>query len=115
MSRRARSRRPRSVGEVLPGVVRRLRLTGAVEEQRALDRWAGAVGERIARHTEASSLENGVLVVLVDSPAWLTQLTYLKSELLTRLAPMLTKGTLRDIRFRLAGARPGPAGGRREG
>ncbi len=105
MSKRAGSKRLRSVGDVLPTVVKRFRLGDAVQQQRAAEVWRETVGDKIARHAEPASLERGVLVVFVDSPAWLTQLTYLKPELLRKLAPRLKKGALRDLRFRLGASR----------
>lgn len=48
------------------------------------------------------------MVVAVDSPAWLTQLTFLKPELLKKVAGRVGKGRVSDLQFVLARA---PRGG----
>ena len=48
-------------------------------------RWETIVGEEIAQHAEPRSLRDGVLVLVVDQPAWAAQLRYLAADLLARL------------------------------
>ena len=90
----------------MPKVVKQLSLNGVVQEQKLLQAWPQVVGERIARHTQALSVNRRILVVAVDSPGWMMQLTFLKPELLRKLAPRAKKDELRDIRFVLGGGRP---------
>jgi len=87
------------LGEVVPGVLRDLGLDRELEIQRLLDVWPELVDEKIASHTRATALERGVLVVVVDSPIWMTELRFLKGLLLKRLAPRCRTGMVRDIRF----------------
>ncbi len=100
--RRGRSRKFHRLGEVLPRVMKRLNLDRVVQEQRVVEVWPEVVGEKIAQHTRATSMQRGVLLVLVDNPGWMTQLTFLKPELLRKLAPRARKGIVKDIRFRLS-------------
>ena len=99
MSKRGRSGKFTSVGQALPGVLRRLRLMRVVEGQRLVDAWPGVAGKKIAQHTRALSFEKGVLTVAVDGPAWMNQLRFLKPQLMRSLAPKITRGRLKDIRF----------------
>ena len=48
--------------------------------------WPALVGEAVAAHARPRSLRHGTLVVVVDDPAWATQLQWLEADLLTRLA-----------------------------
>lgn len=57
--------------------------------QRLWQVWRQVVGEGIARHTEPVTLEDGILVVRVDSSAWVTQLNFMREPLLEALAARL--------------------------
>jgi predicted nucleic acid-binding Zn ribbon protein len=88
-------------------VLRKLRLDRAVAEQPAVAAWAEVAGEAIVRHARARSIEDGVLVVVVDNAGWKTQLTWLKPQLLTRLNARLGRRIVRDIRL-VSGGDRGP-------
>jgi predicted nucleic acid-binding Zn ribbon protein len=66
--------------------------------------WPDLVGAGVAGHSRPRSLRDGVLVVAVDEPAWATQLRWLESDLLARLAEALGDGVVRAIEVRV---RPG--------
>jgi len=92
---------PRLVGAPLDRLMRHL---GApkVETVRSLfDRWPDAVGEQVASQASPVSLKDGVLVVGVDDPAWATQLRFLESELLERLAAEFGPGEVTSIEVRV--------------
>ena len=56
-------------------------------------RWDEAVGEQVAQHVKPVKLDDGVLVVEVDDPAWATQVKF--------LGPMITERLLAvaDVRI----------------
>lgn len=83
----------------MPVVLRQLGLDRELEVQRLLDAWPELVDAKIAAHTRAVELEKGLLVVVVDSPVWMTQLRFLKGHVLKRIAPRFRAGLVRDIRF----------------
>jgi predicted nucleic acid-binding Zn ribbon protein len=92
---------------VLPKVVKSLKLQEVVAAQPAVMNWAKIAGEKIAQHSRAVSIEQKTLLVIVDSPAWMMQLTYLKPELLRKVRARIGKGLVEDIRFVLGrGAEP---------
>ncbi|UCG43437.1 MAG: DUF721 domain-containing protein [candidate division WOR-3 bacterium] len=97
--RRGRSKRFRRVGQVLPAAVKRLGIDKFIDEERVLELWPKAAGADIAQHTRALSLERGTLRIAVDSPAWMTQLIYLKPQLMRKLTGMAKRRTIKDIRF----------------
>lgn len=49
-------------------------------------RWDEAVGPQIAAHVKPVKLDEGVLVVEVDDPAWATQVKFLSTTITERLA-----------------------------
>jgi predicted nucleic acid-binding Zn ribbon protein len=97
--RRARYTKFRRIGEVLPKVVKSLRLTESVAAQPAVSSWPEMVGAAIARHSRAVSVEKQTLVVVVDSPAWMAQLKYLMPDLLRRIDARVGKGRVKEIRL----------------
>jgi predicted nucleic acid-binding Zn ribbon protein len=66
--------------------------------------WAEVAGEGVAAHARPRSLRHGVLVVVVDDPAWATQLRWLESDLLARLATVAGEGFVTEIQVRVRGA-----------
>ena len=72
-------RGPRKVGESIeqlrPG-------STALSDLQA--RWSDIVGDTFAAHVRPLKLAGGTLVIAVDDPAWVTQLTYLEGDLVTR-------------------------------
>ena len=49
-------------------------------------RWDEAVGAQVAAHVKPVKLDEGVLVVEVDDPAWATQVKFLTPTITQRLA-----------------------------
>ncbi len=99
MSRQARYRKFRSVGSVLPRVLKGLRLDKALAAQPAVTAWPEIAGARMAAHTRAVDVDGSTLVVVVDSPAWNAQLRFLKPQLLKKIEGRVGKGLICDIRF----------------
>lgn len=66
---------------------------------RAVTDWPELVGEAVARHSEAIGVMDKTLLVVVDSPAWMTQLAFLKDQLLEKVDKHIGPGRLTDIRF----------------
>jgi predicted nucleic acid-binding Zn ribbon protein len=98
---RGKSRKLEPVGGLFAGMFEKLGLSEAVAEQRALVVWAGVVGEKVAAHTQAWSISNGELLVLVDAHAWTQELTFLKPDILRKLNEALGGPVVKDIRFTL--------------
>ncbi|WP_419842424.1 DUF721 domain-containing protein [Candidatus Poriferisodalis sp.] len=74
---------PRPISDSLKAVA-----AGFGSRGRALDlhrRWAAAVGETIAAHSRPERLESGRLTVVVDDPAWATELRYHSARILSAL------------------------------
>jgi len=63
--------------------------------------WAGIVGGNVADHSEPVRVARKTLTVRVDHPAWMHELTFLKPQMLQRIAACLSSGLVNDIRFEL--------------
>lgn len=66
---------------------------------RAVTDWPALVGAAVARHAVAIGVMDKTLLVVVDSPGWMTQLAFLKDQLLEKVARHIGPGRLTDIRF----------------
>ena len=93
----ARGMNPLSV--VLEQTLKKLQLTDAALEARALLLWPELVGEQMARASEARTVRGGVLEVTTRSSAWNQEFSFQKTHLLRRLKERLGKEVIRDIRF----------------
>jgi predicted nucleic acid-binding Zn ribbon protein len=100
------SRDPRPIGEEIERVLRSRGWQQRLLAARVVARWPDVVGEAVAVHCQPRGLEDdGTLLVVADSAAWATQLSYLRSALLDRLATIVGPGLVKQVHVRTDGAR----------
>ena len=93
--------KPAPIGEVIQGLFERM------EKERGLSRedidgtWKELVGEKGFGHSKPASLRKGVLLVRVDSSAWLQDLVMRKRALLKGLKRVLGKDRISEIHVRI--------------
>jgi len=81
-----RKRAPAKVGDVLASVLQQAGLTDRVAQAAVIPEWPTLVGAQIATVTEPLLLQqDGTLVVMVKTHAWMQELTLLEPELLRSL------------------------------
>ncbi|MDQ8163407.1 MAG: DUF721 domain-containing protein [Gemmatimonadota bacterium] len=81
-----KKRAPAKVGDVLASVLQQAGLTDRVAQAAVIPEWPGLVGGQIAAVTEPLLLQqDGTLVVMVRTHAWMQELTFLEPELLRSL------------------------------
>ncbi|MDD3846428.1 MAG: DUF721 domain-containing protein [Syntrophorhabdaceae bacterium] len=61
--------------------------------------WDRIAGEKMASHCQPVRIDRGILYVEVDDPMWLTQLRYMKIDIQARIAEIIQKDSVKDIRF----------------
>jgi predicted nucleic acid-binding Zn ribbon protein len=103
---------PRPVGESLDRVTRSIGVPMSAVLATVFSRWEEIVGREIAGHARPRSLREGVLVVVVDQPAWAGQLRFLTADMLRRLEAAVGPGQVSEIQLRVGSdtrpeARPG--------
>src|SRR5262245_45916720 len=59
------------------------------------------IGAPVTEHAEPIMLRGGILTLNVADSAWLTELTFLKKEILDRVNRGLQKPAVRDVRLKL--------------
>ena len=77
---------PVPITSSLDSVMKSLRGTDRIQIGGVFGRWDEAVGANVAAHVRPVRLDNGVLTVEADDPAWATQVKFLTSTITERLA-----------------------------
>jgi predicted nucleic acid-binding Zn ribbon protein len=95
---------PRRVGEHLDSATRGLGVPKAGILAVVFSKWAELVGPDIAAHAEPRSLHDGVLLVVVDQPAWAAQLRYLSTDLVAKIAAFAGTSEVVTVEFRVVAA-----------
>lgn len=100
------NRDPIPISSSLDGVMRSLRGPTREVVGGLFGRWDEAVGEQVAQHVKPVKLDDGVLVVEVDDPAWATQVKFLSTMITERLLTVADVRVERiDVRVERRGAR----------
>ncbi len=100
MTRRERTA-ARKVGTVIDKVLARLGVAEVVDRHRVFGEWRERVGAEIARSARPQRLDGDVLIVGVASPAWMSELSLRRIEILKSLNAGRTRGKIRKVIFRL--------------
>ncbi len=107
--RRPRSR-PEPLGPAGQALLRSVRSGLSGPTHRVWEVWEEAVGPELAARARPLSVRGGVLTVGVTSSAWAQQLSFLRTEILSRLNAHLADTPLKAIRIRAVEPEPSPAG-----
>ena len=99
---RIREHRARSTGEVLPGLLKRIRIDQRQGETEILRVWRHLIDPTITAHAQPTGINNGTLYVSVDSSVWLDEiLRYRRKEILNRLQLSFGRELIQRISFRV--------------
>jgi len=101
----------RPIGDVIRALMKRKRFSQKGRYAALTEAWRGIVGEGIAARTRISSFAGGELIVDVDSPVLLQELTsFLKDQLLAELQSTEPGRDMAQLRFRLGAVDDGTPG-----
>ena len=76
-------------------------LGSRLDEYRVFGQWEKSVGPVIARHARPQIVRGKKLTLIVDSPAWMQQLSLLKPQIIEKVNAKLGRETIKDITLRL--------------
>jgi predicted nucleic acid-binding Zn ribbon protein len=94
--------RAASLHRLIPGVVKGLGLEQRLQHSQVFHLWTQIVGADIARHAQPVSLRQGTLVVSVDHPVWLNELSrYQRPLILKKLQAAAGPGAVKQLTFRI--------------
>jgi predicted nucleic acid-binding Zn ribbon protein len=95
-------RTPSKLGDVLASVLKNAGLTDRVAQASVIPEWPGLVGPQIAEVTDPLLLQqDGTLVVMVKTHAWMQELTFLEPELLKSLNRDTSRPPILKLRWML--------------
>jgi predicted nucleic acid-binding Zn ribbon protein len=94
---------PVPISRSLDSIMKSLRGTDRIQIGGVFGRWDEAVGPTVAAHVRPVRLDQGVLTVEADEPAWATQVKFLSSTITARLAEVAGVD-IEHIEVRVAGS-----------
>jgi predicted nucleic acid-binding Zn ribbon protein len=99
----ASAKKPASgMDKLIPHLMKKLGLEQRLHQSQVFFLWQQIVGADVARHAQPVALRKGTLVVAVDHPVWLQELSrYHKPLLLQKVQNSIGKQAVRDIVFRI--------------
>lgn len=103
------------IGGPLKELLQKLRLDQPMSGWKAVEAWSEVVGPKVARHSRAVSFRDGILIVEVENPAWMTELTYLKRRLVNDLNRRLGSSVITEVKLVPASSPGAKTGIRKEG
>lgn len=77
-------------------------ISGKLHNWQVVEKWESVVGKNIARHARAVSVDSENLYVVVDNPAWQSQLFMMKSRILNKIKDLDVR--IKDIIFMISDA-----------
>jgi predicted nucleic acid-binding Zn ribbon protein len=99
---RARALRVNSPAELLPKLLKDLRLDQRRAEAEVVKVWNSLLDPAIVSHAQPTGLRKGTLFVTVDSSVWLSEIVrYRRKEILDRLQHSFGSDFITRISFRL--------------
>ena len=98
---RQKSKKWVSAGEALKGAAKRIGIAKQMRRYEVLNLWDSIAGPAIAAHATPSKWQGTTLVVAVEHSSWMQELSYLKSELLSKTREAIPDIDIKDIRFEI--------------
>ena len=99
-AQKRRKKGPLPVGEAMQDLVGDLGMTATLRQYSVITSWHTLVGEQVAKVSEATRIENGILYVRVATAPWRAELTMRRMEIRDRINVTLGEAIVKDIRFR---------------
>jgi predicted nucleic acid-binding Zn ribbon protein len=87
------------LGQILEKSLKRLELSGRIEEYGIWPIWDETVGPVVARNAQPEKIRNGTLFVSVTSPTWMNELQYVKDMIADKLNARIGREVVKNIFF----------------
>ena len=99
---KVRERTAKSVNEVMPRILARIRMDKRQSEAEILKVWNNLIDPAITAHAQPTGINKGTLFVTVDSSVWLSEIVrYRRKEVLDQLQHSFGRGMIQRISFRV--------------
>ena len=98
----AKAVRARRAGDVLPKLMKDLRMDDRRAEAELVKVWNSLIDPNLTAHAQPHNLYKGTLFVNVDTSVWLSEIVrYRRKEILDRLQHSFGKNLIQKISFRI--------------
>ncbi len=98
----AKAVRARRAGDVLPKLMKDLRMDDRRAEAELVKVWNSLIDPNLTAHAQPHNLHKGTLFVNVDTSVWLSEIVrYRRKEILDRLQHSFGKNLIQKISFRI--------------
>jgi len=87
------------LGQILDKSLKRLELSGRIEEYGIWPIWNETVGPGVARNAQPEKIRNGTLFVSVTSSTWMNELQYVKDIITDKLNERIGREVVKNIFF----------------
>ncbi len=102
LTERIQERPAKQVGDLLPPILKKLRMEKRQGEAEILRVWRHLIDPTITAHAQPTGINKGTLFVAVDSSVWLDEiLRYRRKEILDRLQHSFGRELIQRISFRV--------------
>jgi predicted nucleic acid-binding Zn ribbon protein len=89
------------IGSIINDVIKQYRCEPDFALKKVWQLWDEAVGETIAQNARPEAFKGTLLIVRVNSSAWIHQLQFLKKDLISKLNAALGKPLVEEIKFKI--------------
>ncbi len=89
------------VSGILVNLIKQYGLEGKMLEYTLSEKWAQIAGSIIAAHTRPDAIRYRKLYIIVDSNAWLQELSFYKKDLITKINNYFGNKVISDISFKV--------------
>lgn len=97
-----------AIADVLAKTTRRAGLHNNMSSYKIWEKWPDITGPSIAQHARPSRWMGKTLVVRVDHPSWMQELSLLKPQMMERIQEAMPRVAPKDIRFEFGELPPLP-------
>lgn len=92
-----KKRQPEKINGIIDSVLSQSGYLNICKEHIVLTKWPEIVGPAIARYSECSRVEDGILYVRVKSAPWRHEISYHKRTILSQIAQTTGCTSIKDI------------------
>ena len=89
------------VSGILARIIKQYGLEGKMLEYTLAEKWEHIAGSIIATHSRPDSIRYRKLYIIVDSNAWIQELSFYKADLVTRVNNYFGKKIISDVFFKI--------------
>jgi predicted nucleic acid-binding Zn ribbon protein len=101
MGKRKNTPRVGHIGDIINHVLKTCRRDCDGDLSQVWSLWDAAVGDVIAKNARPEAFKGKLLLVNVNSSAWMHQLQFLKKDMIEKINTALGKELVQDIKFKI--------------